>query len=266
MTEITFLGTGGDTLVITKCIRNSSGIVIKHKDVQLYLDPGPNALLMSKYNKINLRENTAVICSSSKMSQCNDVNAVVSAMTYNGLDVKGVLVAPKMVFEGDDVNSPMLQTHFKKCVEKLIIAEANKKIGIQDVDIHFLETTDYTDSVGMKIFMPDLVIGYSSDTSYSEKMAKQFEGCDVLIMNIQNPSGIKKKYQMNTDDAIKFVKKVKPQLGIMTRLGKAMIDADPLLEARKVHLASKIQIMAVIDGQMISTGSYNTKSKQKRLK
>lgn len=266
MTDITFLGTGGDTLVITKCIRNSSGIIIKHEDVQLYLDPGPNSLMMTKCNKVNLRETTAVICSSSKMSQCNDVNAVISGMTYNGLDVKGVLVAPKMVFEGDEINSPMLQTHFSKCVEKIILAESDKKIGIQNIDINFIEVTDYTDTVGMKIFMPDLVIGYSSDTSYSDKMAKQFEGCDVLIMNIQNPSGVKKKYQMNTDDAIKFVKKVKPELAIMTRFSKAMIDADPLMEARKVHNTTKKQVMAVIDGQMISTSSYNTKSKQKRLK
>lgn len=266
MTDIIFLGTGGDTVVITKCIRNSSGIVIKHEDVQFYLDPGPNALFLSKCNNVNLRETTAILCSSSKMSQSNDVNAVISAMTYNGLDVKGVLVAPKMIVEGNESNYAMLQPHFKKCVEKIIFAEPEKKISIQNIDIHFLEANDYTETVALKIYMPDLVIGYSSDTSYSDKFGKQFEGCDVLIMNIQNPEGINKKNQMNTRDAIKFVKKVKPQLAIMTRFGKSMIDADPLQEARKVHNETKVQVMAVIDGQKISASSYNTKSKQKRLK
>ena len=46
MTKITFLGTGGDNYIISKCIRNASGIVIEYNDLQLHIDPGPNSLLM----------------------------------------------------------------------------------------------------------------------------------------------------------------------------------------------------------------------------
>jgi len=266
MTTITFLGTGGDNYVISKCIRNSGGIIINHGDVQLHIDPGPNALLTAKNNNINIRGSTAVICTSPKISHCNDVNAVISAMTYNGADVKGVVVGTKTLIKGDEQNMPLLQRFFKDCVEKVMIAEPEKKIGIEEVDIVFCETTDYCENVGMKIYMPDVTIGYSSDTSYSDRVAKQYEKSDILILNVPNPSGVNKKFKMSTDDAIKFIKKVKPQLAIMTHFSKEMLEQDPLLEARRVHAATGCQVMAAVDGQSISPVSYAAEGKQKQLK
>jgi ribonuclease BN (tRNA processing enzyme) len=266
MTDILFLGTGGDSYVISKCIRNSGGIVIRHNELQLHIDPGPNSLLMAKNNSVNIRATTAIICTSPKISHINDVNAVISGMTYNGSDIKGVLVGTKTLIEGNENNSPYLQSFFKNCVERVIIAEPQKKIGIENVDIHFCETNDYCDTVGLKIFMPDLVIGYSSDTSYSEAVGKQYENCDILILNIQNPFGIKQKNNMSSDDAVKFIKRVKPQLAIITHFGKAMLEQDPLLEAREIHALTGVQVMAAVDGQSISPVSYSAQGKQKQLK
>ncbi|MFT4297597.1 MAG: MBL fold metallo-hydrolase [Candidatus Woesearchaeota archaeon] len=266
MTTITFLGTGGDSYVISKCIRNSGGIIIQNNEVQLHIDPGPNSLLTAKNNNINIRATTAIICTSPKISHSNDVNAVISGMTYNGVDIKGVLVATKTLIEGDEKNSPYLQNFFRNCVERIIIAEPEKKIGIENVDIHFCEANDYCDTVGLKIFMPDLVIGYSSDTSYSEAIAKQYENCDILIMNIQNPFGGRQKNNMCSDDAVKFIKRVKPQLAILTHFGKAMLEQDPLLEAREIHALTGVQVMAAVDGQSISPVSYSAQGKQKQLK
>ena len=266
MTNITFLGTGGDCHVISKCIRNSGGIVIRHGEVQLHIDPGPNALLTAKNNKINIRATTAIICTSPKISHSNDVNAIISGMTYNGADVKGVVIGTRTLIKGDEENIPLLQKFFQDCVEKVIIAEPEKRVGIENVDIHFCETTDYCDSVGLILFMPDVVIGYTSDTSYSERIAKQYGKCDILIMNIENPSGVNTKYKMSTDDAIKFIKKVNPKLAILTHFGKEMLEQDPILEARKIHAATTCQVMAAVDGQSISPVTYDAKGKQRQLK
>ena len=266
MTKITFLGTGGDNYVISKCIRNSSGIVVEYGDIQFHIDPGPNSLLMAKNNGINLRATTAIICTTPKISHCNDVNAVISAMTYNGVDVKGVLVGTKTLVNGDEQNKPFLQDFFMNCVEKVIVVGPDKKIGIESVDIHFLEAEDYCDTVGLKMYLPDLVIGYPSDTSYSDKIAKQYEGSDILILNVVNPSGVKAKHQMSTDGAIKFINKVKPQLAILTHFGKAMLEEDPIVEARIIHRATGCQVLAAVDGQSISPSSYSANAKQKSLK
>jgi ribonuclease BN (tRNA processing enzyme) len=266
MTKITFLGTGGDNYIISKGIRNSGGIILQHDELQFHIDPGPNSLLLAKNNDINPRATTAIICTSPKISHCNDINIMISAMTYNGVDVKGVVVGTETIVKGNQGNFPILHSFFRNCVERVIISEPGKKIGIENVDIYFLETTDYCDTVGMKMLFPDITLGYSSDTSYSEKVAKQYEGCDILILNVPNPTGVKKKYQMSTDDAIKFISKIKPQLAILTHFGKGMLEEDPLVEARNVHNKTGCQVMAAVDGQSISPTSYSAKSKQKKLK
>jgi ribonuclease BN (tRNA processing enzyme) len=266
MTSITFLGTGGDSYVISKCIRNSGGIIIKNEHVQFHIDPGPNSLLTAKNNSINLRETTAIICTSPKISHSNDVNAVISGMTYNGVDVKGVLVGTKTLIEGNENNTPFLQDFFKHCVERVIIAESDKKIGIENIDIHFCMANDYCDTVGVKLFMPDLVIGYTSDTSYSEAIAKQYDNCDILIMNIQNPFGARQKNNLCSDDAVKFIKRIKPKLAIITHFGKLMLEQDPLLEAREIHALTGVQVMSAVDGQSISPVSYSAQGKQRQLK
>lgn len=266
MTTITFLGSGGDTHVITKCIRASGGILIQYEDVQLHIDPGPNTLHAAKNAEVNLRATTAVICTSPKISHCNDLNAVISAMTLNGTDIKGVVVGTKTILEGNELNVPFLQPFFKNCVERIIQVEPGKKMGVENVDITFCEANDYCDTVGMKIFMPDVVIGYTSDTSYSEKIASQYEGCDIIIMNVQNPFGMHAKDKMSSEDAVKFIKHISPKLAVITHFGKDMIDQDPMMEARRIHAATGCQVMAAGDGQAISPVSYSAKGNQKRLK
>ncbi|MCB9358674.1 hypothetical protein H6503_01965 [Candidatus Woesearchaeota archaeon] len=266
MTSITFLGTGGDIYVISKCIRNSSGIIIRHDDLQFFIDPGPNSLLSAKNNDINIRATTAIICTSPKITMSNDVNAVIAGMTYNGEDVKGVVVGTRTMVEGNEMNQPLLRKFYRECVEKVIIAEPEKKIGIENIDIHFTETSTGTDNVGLKLYMPDVTIGYTSNTGYSDKIAKQYEKCDILILNVQNPFGIQKKNKMSSDDAVKFITKIRPQLAIITHFSKEMLEQDPIQEARTIHSKTDCQVLAAVDGQTISPSGYNAKGKQKQLK
>jgi ribonuclease BN (tRNA processing enzyme) len=266
MTKITFLGTGGDVHVISKCIRNSGGIIIQHDDLQFHLDPGPNSTLMAKSAGINTRATTAIICTSPKISHANDINCLISGMTYNGADIKGVLIATKTLIEGTENTHPLLQNFFRSCVEKIIIAEPEKRIGIEYVDMQFVSAEDYCDTIGIIFFMPDLTLGYSSDTSYSDKIAKQYEGCDILILNIQLPFGAKEKYKMSSDDAVKFINKVQPKLAIITHFGKDLIQKDPKEEARQIHKLTGCQVMAADDLQSIAPTNYSAKSKQQRLK
>ena len=265
MTKITFLGTGGDNYLIGKCLRNSGGIVIQNGNLQFHIDPGPNSIMMAKNTGINVRETTAVICTNPKLLHCADLNSVIYAMTYGGMDIKGVLVTTKPILEGTDKEIPLLLNSSRDSVEKIILADSEKRIGIENVDIQFHATTN-PNVVGMKIFMPDVIIGYSSDTAYSETIANQYRKVDILILNVLNPTGVKEHGEMSTDDAIKFIQKVRPQLTIFTGFGKAMLEQDPILEARRAHNETGCQVLAAIDGQTVSPASYSAGSKQKRLK
>ena len=265
MTSLTFLGTGGDSYTVTRCIRHASGLVIQHEDVMFHIDPGPNALHGLRVHNLNVRAVTAVLCTSSKLISSHDVNAVVAGMTYEGMDITGVIVGTSQLLHGLDGEAPRLWKQSQESVERVLVAEPEKRIGIEAVDIQFCESSS-DDVVGLKMYFPDMVIGYPGDTGYTDKIARQYESCDVLILHVQNPSGVKDKHHMSTDDAIKFVTKVKPQLAVLTRFGKAMLEQDPVIEARKIHLETGVQVIAAMDGQVISPASYSAQGKQRQLK
>ncbi|MFT4343876.1 MAG: hypothetical protein ACMXYE_03975 [Candidatus Woesearchaeota archaeon] len=277
MTSITFLGTGGDMYVVSRGIRQSSCVVIQYEGLQFVIDPGPGSLYNAYKCDIPLRGTTAVICTTPSLLYANDLNAVIGAMTYEGVDVTGVVVGTSEVVQGPTVMTdssaqeskqvefPWLRSTYREFVERVIIANSEKRIGIQDADIDFYPTINNGDSVGMKIQLPDVTIGYVPDTGFSVAMAKSYEDCDILILSVPLPIGAKSKSLLSSDDAIKFIEKVKPKLAIITRFGKAMLESDPLQEARMIHAKTDVQVLAVTDGQVISPSSYSARGKQKRL-
>jgi len=76
-TGILFLGTSGEISVTGRQLRGSGGIILKTKECQFLIDPGPGALNKAIEYGINIRENTAVLLSHAHMNHCNDINPVV---------------------------------------------------------------------------------------------------------------------------------------------------------------------------------------------
>ncbi len=266
MNKITFLGTAGDSFVAGKQIRASGGIIIRLGDVQLHLDPGPGALARAKEHGINLRANTAVLVSSNSLLHCNDVNAVIDAMTYGGIDKKGVLVSNKSFLEGNEDEKPFLRNVQRSFVEKIVMMDEGQKLGIENVEIHALPAEGLdSNTIGFKILAPDFTLVYTSDTKYSREIVKEYEGADILILNVPMPGEEKTDNQLNSSSAVKIIKNVNPKLAIISHFGIKMIKGDPLYEGREIQKASKVQVLIAKDGLSISPRSYSAKSDQKRL-
>jgi ribonuclease BN (tRNA processing enzyme) len=267
VSKIIFLGTGGDSFVIGKQIRSAGGIILKVDDLQFHIDPGPGALVNAVQNHINLRENTAVFVSSNNINQCNDINAIIDAMTYGGMDKKGVLVANRTVINGTETIKPYLTDFHKTYLERVIILEPGQKLAIEDVEVDAVFTNNNYDpyTIGFKFYTPDFVLGYTSTTAYSKELIKTYHGCDILILNVQNPGEEKAENSLNTAEAKKLIQKINPKLAILTNFGIRMIKSDPLYEAREIQKATGIQVLSAKDGMIISPSSYSAKSSQKRL-
>ena len=98
--SIVFLGTGTGPYVVGKQTRAAGGIIVQVEDHQFHIDPGPGALTSAVSCGINLRATTAVFVSHNHIYHCNDVNALIDAMTYSGFDKKGVLISNSTVVNG----------------------------------------------------------------------------------------------------------------------------------------------------------------------
>ncbi|MBT4646714.1 MBL fold metallo-hydrolase [archaeon] len=265
--QILFLGTGGDSIVVGKQYRTSGGIILNLNDMQFHLDPGPGALIMAKMYGINIRENVGVFVSHNHINHANDVNAVISAMTHNGLDKKGVLVINKSALYGTPEDSPFLKEFYGKCVEKIIEADSVNKLGIEDIDIRITKAQHgENDTVGFKFITKNFTISYASDTIFNKEIAEQYMNTDILILNVVYPGDTFSKTNLNTAQAIKFINFVKPRLAIITHFGIKMLQADPLYEAREIQKETKIHTIAAKDGMIINPQSFSSRIIQKTLK
>lgn len=265
--KIIFLGTGGDSIVVGKQLRASGGIILQIDDTQFHIDPGPGALVRARQEDVNLRETTAIFVSHAHLNHCNDVNAVISAMTHSGLDKNGVLVANKTLLEGEGEIKPYVTDFHKNCVERYIALDHGAKIGINNIDIQTLYTRHIGDinTIGFKFFTPEFTLSYTSDTEYSKALVDAHKKSDIIIINVVNPSGVKQDGLMNTDDAIKLIEAVKPSLAIITHFGIKMLSVNPMTEARNITKQTKVQTIAAKDGLVVNPLSYAAKGKQKTL-
>lgn len=265
VSKITFLGTAGDSFVYGKQIRSSGGIVIKTGGYQFFIDPGPGALLRAKLSNINPRETTAVIATHNHVNHAAELNALISAMTLNGFDRIGVVIGNETVIKGSENNYPVLSKHHIKCVERIIPLKEGQRVGIENIEIQALKAYhDDENALGLKLFTEDFVMVYTGDTGYKKELIEQYKKCDILVLNtvhFNEKSGI----NLSSDDAIKIISKVQPQLVIITHFGKSMIKEDPMIEARRIQKETGVQVIAANDGMVISPNYYSAQMKQKTL-
>lgn len=258
--RIIFLGTAGNLNVVKTGSRSSGGFVIQAGDAQLHIDPGPGALTNSAMYGINVRAHTAILASHSHLNHCNDLNAIISAMTLNGLDNHGVLVAPETV-----IKSSILQENFARQLEKTIIAQPGKKTRIEDAEIQPLPAKhNDRKAAGYKIFTPEFVLAYTGDTSYDPEIAEEYKGADILVANCQYP-GKSKEQGLCSSDIIRILNKAKPKLCILTHFSQKMLDAKPLYEVREIKKQTSTQVIAAEDGTTIDPASYSAGARQKTL-
>ncbi len=264
--KIVFLGTGAGGVVAAKQLRATAGILISVAGNNILIDPGPGCLLKAQQYGVNLRDITAILVSHAHLTHCNDINIVIDAMTYAGADKQGVLIANSTLINGTETQKPYLTEQHKKLVEKFMVISEGQRVGINDLEILAVKTEhDDKNAVGFKLYSPHFVLTYSGDTEYFNELTELYKGTDILILNVKSPSNIKDGKNLNSEDAVKILKKITPKLTIITHFGEKMLKADPINEAREIQKQTGCQVISAKDGLVMTPMSYDAVSRQKIL-
>lgn len=260
--SIIFLGTNGNSYINNKHMTNG-GFILQINDFQFHVDPGAGALLRYYQYDINPRNTLAVFVSNGNLNRCNDVNTLIDAMTHNGLDKRGVLIANDTLINGTEkIKSYLTETH-RNYLEKVINLKIGQKVGIEDIDITATKALNSeSNAIGFRFHTPKFNLGYVSDTGYFPGIEKEYEDCDILIINNLNPAGVKEEFNLNSEDTVKILQDVKPKLALVTGFGIKMIKSDPLYEAREISKKSGVQVIGAKDGLMVNPISFSTTLKQ----
>ncbi len=253
---ITFLGTAGDTMVMAKQQRASAGMVITSDAGQFHIDPGPGALAKLRLFNISSRETTAIFCTNDDLLNANDCNALVAALTLEGLDKQGIAILPEQ--------AKRLEARYEAFIEKALRVSPGKRFGINETDILTTSSTRQ-DSVGFVFQFPGFTVGYVGDTGYHDELLKEFRDVNILVLKCKNPAEFIEQDCLNTEDVQKIVNHTKPDLAVLTGLGTKMLETDILNQARTIQKSTNVQTIIANDGMRITPASYTKSGRQQTL-
>lgn len=264
--SIIFLGTGGDSYVVGRQLRSSGGFILQVGENQFHIDPGPGALNRAIETGVNLRANNAIFASHNHMNHCNDINAVINAMTYNGFDKKGVLIANNTVVNGAEGHEPVLSKYYRDFLERYIVVKPGQRVGVNEVEVLALKAKHSDpNTIGFKFFTPLFTLSYSSDTKYSAELVDEYKNSNLLILNVVGQKKEDSAENLCIDDAIKIIRRVEPKLAIIQHFGISLFKPDPLYEIREIQKQTGVQTIAAKDGMIINPISYSVDKGQRTL-
>lgn len=254
--EIFFVGVGGGRVNLIRQVKGygTGGFVISGSK-RIYVDPGPGAIV--KMNEFGIYPTSihTIIATHNHIDHVSDANVIVEGMSGYGKAKKGIIIASDSVINGDENGDRGITKYHQNLAKEVHVAEWGKKEGFDGFEIEYIKAQhDDRTTFGFKLKMDGKTIGYTSDGNYYEGIGKNYEGCDVLIINTIKPT--KDKYPKHfsaLSDGVEILKEAKPKLCILYHYGMRMINAGPAYVASEVEKRTGIKTISVRDGTRIGS-------------
>lgn len=243
---IKFLGTAGARVVVSKQVRASGGIWLSLDETNLYLDPGPGALVKCWSSKPPLDPSKldAILLSHKHLDHSGDINVMIEAMTEGTFKKHGIVFAPSEALKSD----PVILKYVRKYPEKIEVLKARGRYKVKNLSFstpigHIHHNTE---TYGFKIKGRKTIISYIADTKFFPELIKRYK-CDILLISVLRlePSTLD---HLCIADVRKLVKGIKPKTTILTHFGMGMIRAKPWQIAEELTKELKSKVIAAGDG------------------
>lgn len=246
MDYIKFLGTGGARIVVSKQIRASGGMWLSFKNTNIYVDPGPGALVKCISSKPSLDPTKleGIILSHKHLDHSSDVNVMIEAMTEGGFKKRGILFAPEDALSGD----PVVFKYVRKYLNDIQILKEGKSYNIGNISFStpLRHIHGDVETYGLNFKLSPYTVSFIVDTRFFPQLTECYKG-DILIINVVR---LKKSNldHLCIDDAKRIIKDVHPKVAILTHFGMTIIRAKPWKIAEEIQNELGIRVIAARDG------------------
>ena len=246
---IKFLGTAGARIVVARQLRSSAGIWISLDGTNLYIHPGPGALVECFHNRpvLDPMKLDGILLSHKHLDHSGDINAMIEAMSLGGHKKKGDVFVPADAMKGD----PVVLKYVRRYARKIhVLREGGKyRVGA----LSFTTPVKHIHgghTYGFKIKGKRTVISYIADTKYFKKLAGYYKDSDILVISVlrEEPSDLD---HLCIDEAKTIIKEAKPRLAILTQFGRFLLRANPKKIAASLTKELGIKVVAAEDGMKI---------------
>jgi phosphoribosyl 1,2-cyclic phosphodiesterase len=251
MSFIKFLGTAGARFVVMKQLRASGGVWLSVGETNLYIDPGPGALVRCLNSRPRLDPSTldGILLTHKHLDHSGDVNVMIEAMTEGGFKKRGVLFAPRDALEED----PVVLKYAMGYVEKIEVLEENSEYQIGDIRFSTARRHRHrVETYGLNFKTSPRTISFVTDTKFFPELPNLYSG-EILVIHVVRlkPIGDDPIEHLSIEDVKSILKKAKPRLTILTHFGMTMIKAKPWVVAAELEKELGLRIIAASDGMKI---------------
>ena len=251
MAKITFLGTGGGRFATITQKRATGGIYIADKALLMHVDPGPGALVKMHEFGIDPMATNVIFVSHAHPDHYTDAEILIEAMTMGGRRHRGMLIGSESIINGiKDFRA--ISFYHKGLVKEVRAVKPGDKFYINywyEMEITPSLHSDPT-TVGFKLALDNGIISYISDTQYFEGLADFHKEARLMILSVTRPIGMKIPFHLSTEDAVEIVKKVNPELAILTHMGIKFMNVASE-QANFVSEETGVNTIAAMDGMRV---------------
>lgn len=215
-----------------------------HAGGNVHVDPGPGALLLTHQYGLNPLDLDGIIVTHCHPDHYTDTEVLVEAMTRHLPKKRGALICSRSVIEGVRNFGPAVSKYHQRKPEKLVVLEPGDKFQLKNMEIVSVPTkhSDPT-SFGIIFHTENGAIGYTGDTQYFEDIEKYYNGVRVLIANVTRPLSMRIPWHLCSDDLIKILGKVKPELVVMIHMGMLFLKHAPSQEASRIKTETGVEVI-----------------------
>jgi ribonuclease BN (tRNA processing enzyme) len=250
--QIFILGTSGDGIVTSRQLLGSGGIVVKTEGLQTHIDPGPGALIQANKYGLNTRDTSLLLISHEHLNHAADATAIIAGMTYDKMDVRGVIGTTKKMFDNNSTGITV-PTIYRQALERILFLKAGDKIEVEDLHVIITNTKHSTESLGFILEAEGIKVGIPGDTGYDKKIFDQYVDCELLILNMKHGFNFNDENNLGADDIVKIIEQCTPKGILLTHFGMKVFNQGPLYVAREVRMKSKVpcQVMTAREGMIL---------------
>lgn len=245
---IKFFGTGGARFVASKQLRATGGLWLNYRKTNLYIDPGPGAIVRIRSSKEHYEPARldGIVITHKHMDHANDVNILIESMTEGGFKKRGTLFCPEDAIIGD----PVIFNFARKYLEDVVILQAEGEYSLGEITFRTPVRHKHPVETYGLLFELNETIGLISDTRFFPQLADHYRA-DHLIINVLRLKPIENHEiveHLAMDDVKAIIETVRPKTAILTHFGMHIVREKPWLLAKRLAEETGIEVIAAWDG------------------
>lgn len=244
---VTFLGTAGARVMVTKQLLASGGMWFNLGGTQLLVDPGPGCLVHAAKKKLDATKLSAIILSHKHLDHSGDINIMIEAMTEGGFRRRGTVFAPQDALEPE----PVIFSYLRGFPQQITVLQEKQAYQVDGISFRTSVRHQHgVETYGFIFQAPELTFSYIPDTAYFPELAASYAG-EVLIINVVRLSPGGPFLHLSLDAVRELIRQLQPRAAILSHFGMTMWRARPSDISEQLSQEMGVKVIAARDGQSL---------------